>query len=381
VAIRLAMIRVLHAAALHLTTEECDRLQAAYAAIKAGLADYSRTSIDIRFAGGCDAGLPAVDITMQAHELQKSTPWWPHKMDAVDIGMPAQELQIHKKHCELATLLISVAQANPFLNPAVGRVIDEGGILDRLQAKIWQAYKAGQGDAPRQAGEAPPSPPAELQQVEDESSANVTNGTEGLIERDGDHWRFTFAGKKTPALDHTLGMELIVWLLTHPGENVAAADLYKAVKTTPKGVAKSINGLVESKQTTDGGSGPLREIQSESDVGRVYDRGGIDVIQEARRQLEVELETAEDPAMKAETQEKVEAIDKWCAANTDKFGRSRKLADPAEKARKRVSKAIDTALKQIRRHDNDLWQHIDNSLTKGNVLTYRPSPPITWRLA
>ncbi len=225
--------------------------------------------------------------------------------------------------------------------------------------------------------------PAEIDS-ETDASGTVEERPEainvGVIKRDGDHWWFTFEGKQTPPLDHRLGMEYLAWLLTHPGEEIAAVDLEKAARPAPRGVAKSLGELVEDKRTADGEWGPLREIRSESDVGEVYDRGGIEAVRGERSRLAGYLEAAEDPAKKAEIQEQIDALDKWRDANTDKYGRPRKVGDPAEKARKRVGKNITTALNQIKTHHEALWRHIDNSLTTtATILVYRASPGISWQ--
>jgi hypothetical protein len=123
-AIRLAMIRVHHCATLRLSPDEQDRIEEGHAAINAAFAHYTRTCNEIRMAGG-DAAPDEVDIRMQSAVL------W-----------------VRKDSLPLARLLEAVANANPFRDPAIDRMIREGGVLYRLETKLWHAAKEDERNDP-----------------------------------------------------------------------------------------------------------------------------------------------------------------------------------------------------------------------------------------
>ncbi len=121
-AIRLAMNRVIHVAPLNLTTEECDRIQDAYATVKVGLEAYRATSDDIRLAGGDPA---------------------PDGANLID-----QWAQVDSKgdNPRLAKTLLAAHEANPFRSVTIVQLTADGGVFNRLSAKLLQSYKAAQGN-------------------------------------------------------------------------------------------------------------------------------------------------------------------------------------------------------------------------------------------
>ncbi|MCY2926825.1 MAG: hypothetical protein NT031_15585 [Planctomycetota bacterium] len=122
-AIRLAMNRVCHVAALYLTTAECDRLRVAWDAVQAGQAAFRRTSDDIRCAGG-DAAPPGVNLVDQYLQLEG-----------------------RGDNPRLVEILRAVSDANPFHgNAEIADLLGDLGLLARLTAKLYQVYKEKEGD-------------------------------------------------------------------------------------------------------------------------------------------------------------------------------------------------------------------------------------------
>ena len=65
---------------------------------------------------------------------------------------------------------------------------------------------------------------------------------------------------------------------------------------------------------------------------------------------------------------------------TNKYGRPRKCADPVDKARKSVRKAIDTARQKVKKQHKGLWQHLRANIQTGWTCSYKPQPPIPWQI-
>jgi hypothetical protein len=61
-------------------------------------------------------------------------------------------------------------------------------------------------------------------------------------------------------------------------------------------------------------------------------------------------------------------------------GRSRRAPDATERARKAVKRRIDTALGRLDRVHPTLASHLRRSIRTGQYCSYRPEPPVAWRL-
>jgi hypothetical protein len=59
-------------------------------------------------------------------------------------------------------------------------------------------------------------------------------------------------------------------------------------------------------------------------------------------------------------------------------GRTRKGADPNERARKTISKAVGRTLAHIQKDDLDLWRHLQKALELGLTSSYNPHPLVNW---
>ncbi|HJR24110.1 MAG TPA: hypothetical protein VJ804_01445, partial [Acidimicrobiales bacterium] len=59
-------------------------------------------------------------------------------------------------------------------------------------------------------------------------------------------------------------------------------------------------------------------------------------------------------------------------------GRSRRIGDPVERARKTVSTRIRRAIAQIGRAHPELGRHLERSIDTGAWCAYRPPEPVRW---
>jgi hypothetical protein len=59
-------------------------------------------------------------------------------------------------------------------------------------------------------------------------------------------------------------------------------------------------------------------------------------------------------------------------------GRSRRIGDPVERARKTVSTRIRRAIVLVGRAHPELGRHLERSIDTGAWCAYRPAEPVTW---
>jgi hypothetical protein len=100
-------------------------------------------------------------------------------------------------------------------------------------------------------------------------------------------------------------------------------------------------------------------------------------------ELQQELEQAEanhDPARAEPARHELETLIDELARATGLHGRSRKMANPAERARSAVTWRIRSAIKKIRAAHPRLGQHLSNSIRTGNFCVYSPETAIRWEL-
>jgi hypothetical protein len=99
------------------------------------------------------------------------------------------------------------------------------------------------------------------------------------------------------------------------------------------------------------------------------------------RALDADIEEAADlgSAAAVETlRAEREALIHELAAATGLRGRSRRLGDPAERARKTVSARVRDALSKTAQVHPQLGQHLRDALHLGTYCTYAPRPPVHW---
>jgi hypothetical protein len=123
------------------------------------------------------------------------------------------------------------------------------------------------------------------------------------------------------------------------------------------------------------------EVTPESGADDVLDaRARADYAARAR-DIEAELADAEarnDLGRLDTLRSEHEALLSELGAATGLGGRSRRLGDPGERARKAVSARIRDSLKRIREVHPPLADHLDASITTGLSCSYRPAPARTW---
>ncbi|WP_119727037.1 ATP-binding protein [Thermomonospora amylolytica] len=182
--------------------------------------------------------------------------------------------------------------------------------------------------------------------------------TGGEFRFDGRVWSLTFAGR-TVHMPDAKGLRDLHLLLSGPGTDVPAVRL-----ANPEGGAE---------------------------VAAARALGGDEVLDEEariryKRRL-AELDEEIDRAVAAGDDERAAACDRERAALLAELraaaglaGRTRRLGDEAERARKTVTARIRDTLRKLDGTHPDLAAHLRDAVSTGTTCAYRPSRPVTWRL-
>ncbi|WP_188189358.1 ATP-binding protein [Nonomuraea sp. SYSU D8015] len=210
-----------------------------------------------------------------------------------------------------------------------------------------------QGDAPALLGHAWP---AGGRAVRPHAGRHVT--TSGEFRRDGAVWSLVFAGRSAHMPD-AKGLRDLHTLLGLPGEDVSAVRLLD-----PEG------GEVVVAARRMGGDEVLDE-----EAKTQYRRRLTRLDEEIDRAVEL----GDDRRAAEFDRERVALLEELRAAS-GLGGRTRRLGDEAERARKTVTARIRDVLRKLDHTHPELAAHLRASISTGSTCRYQPEDDITWRL-
>ncbi|MEW2442321.1 ATP-binding protein [Micromonospora marina] len=176
--------------------------------------------------------------------------------------------------------------------------------------------------------------------------------------RDGPVWRLAYDGVVVHLPD-AKGLHDLRLLLSRPGTDVPAVELLDPA-AGPELVAARRLGAdpVLDDEAKARYRRHLRRLDDEIDRAAARDDG--------RRLAELDAERA--------------ALLDQLRAAAGLAGRSRRLGDQAERARKAVTGRIRDTLRRIDERHPALAAHLRESVTTGGACRYRPAEPVPWRL-
>ena len=181
----------------------------------------------------------------------------------------------------------------------------------------------------------------------------------GTFRRDGSLWTLALGGDSLRMRD-AKGLADIATLLARPGRQVRADDLVAA---------------------SGGAEAAAADLRLGSD--QVLDERARRQVRERLADLEDEIDEAEgwgDPDRAARAKAERDALVDELAAATGLGGRSRRLGDQSERARKAVTARIRDAIARIERVHPALGAHLRSSVTTGSLCAYSPADPVDWEL-
>ncbi|MFJ6945943.1 AAA family ATPase [Streptomyces wuyuanensis] len=181
---------------------------------------------------------------------------------------------------------------------------------------------------------------------------------QGVFRREGAVWLLVYEGRTVHVPD-AKGLRDLATLLATPGTDVPAVRLLAAGSGETAVAARSFGG------------DPVLDEEAKTRY---------------RRRLE-QLDDAIDRASASGDDDRAAAYDRERAALLDELrsaaglgGRTRRLGDEAERARKAVTARIRDTLRKLGPLHPELAAHLRASVSTGSACGYRPEQPVRWRL-
>jgi hypothetical protein len=218
-------------------------------------------------------------------------------------------------------------------DPAGGRVLPMREAIVRTRAALAALAQGAPVPAP--------VPPA---------SAASTAEPAALFRRDGDVWQVAYGGEAT-TVRASKGMADLARLLATPGREVHCLEL--------------------------AGSG-----LAEDGTGEVLDATARRAYEERLRELQADLDDAEDAHDRARAERARADIDTLVDHLTAALGlggRSRRAAGAAERARSTVTQRIRSTIRHLDATHPRLGRHLRSSVQTGTFCSYTPESPVDWR--
>jgi hypothetical protein len=177
------------------------------------------------------------------------------------------------------------------------------------------------------------------------------------------------------------GFDYIHYLLSNPNREFHVIELvHKINKTLPtEDIYNGVNKDETKQQLIEEGLTSSLSGATDDMMSNVAIKNCHDSLKELRRKLEDAIElNNEDEAVKLNVD--IEEINMQLKKIRGRHGRTRKFADPAEKARKSVSKAYNDSLRKIKDDHPTLWKYLKKTITIGIYSSYKPENSILWNL-
>jgi pimeloyl-ACP methyl ester carboxylesterase len=181
--------------------------------------------------------------------------------------------------------------------------------------------------------------------------ASRGHAAETLLRRDGDVWTLRFGGRQV-LLKDAKGIGDLARLLLRPGEAVHVLEIL-------------------------GGAHPQGAARAEPSL----DRKALASYRTRLADIEEALGDAATGPRRAGLEKEREALLRQLAVDTGLGGRSRKLNDPVERARKAVAARIRDAIRRIAKVHPEVGAHLDRSVATGLCCVYRPRDATRWEVS
>ena len=147
--------------------------------------------------------------------------------------------------------------------------------------------------------------------------------------------------------------------------------MYQIISEIAPDVDKRMSKMIESYDGL--------QVDGE-DAYDLVDPKTIDAAKKEIIQLEAEFNQAmkeNDLVRENEISIKLDKLNDYLSKCTYK-GKIRTVSGATERMRQSISKAINTAKKNIKKHHKELFKHLDKFLTTGTFNSYSPDTPVSW---
>ncbi len=194
----------------------------------------------------------------------------------------------------------------------------------------------------------------------DETTRSATPPPANAFRHEGEYWTLAFSGRFCRLRD-AKGLHHIAHLLGRPGQHVPSLDLLNDldghVDPEPPGAR---GGATVSSV---GDAGPLLDARARASYRRRLDE---------LRASHAEADRHHDSGLKAAARAEMEFIEDQLAAAIGLWGRDRRAASAAERARLTVTKRIKGVLERISSRHPTLGEHLGRTIKTGLLCAYIP---------
>ncbi len=206
----------------------------------------------------------------------------------------------------------------------------------------------------------------EPEEVKDASIPAPISSTDGnVFRRSGDFWAIAFEGRSVTLRD-AKGLNYLARLISEPGREVHVLDLVGAAER-PGGAPAGLDSVTPDL----GSAGEVLDAQAKAEYRSR--------LEDLKSELE-EAEAANDVGRTSRLKEEIDFLSQELSAAFGLGGRSRKVGDAAERARKAVAGRINDTISRIRKEHPALALHLENTVRLGTFCEYHPEKPPSWQL-
>ena len=196
-----------------------------------------------------------------------------------------------------------------------------------------------------------------------------------VFRRQGDMWEVKYKGKATN-VRHQKGMLYIDHLLRNTKKQFKPLELKQMVDppetVMPLGNENPISGDDSAKKQ--GGV-------SYAEANAIADKEALKGYYDSLKQIEAELEEARhngDQATEDELLKEKDAILQQIGSSTAIRGQLRQFSGNEAKVKDAISTAIRRAVNSIKEHHEELSEHLNSNIKRGNPFCYSSEPEVDW---
>ena len=196
--------------------------------------------------------------------------------------------------------------------------------------------------------------------------------SENLFLKEGDYWTLKFGSNQPIRLKDSVGLVYIHHLLQHPGYEFPVLMLVQQTRG-----AAAVGRTTTAAEAKDADLSP----NDSSGMGPLMDARALEEYRKRIKDLQEDIDEAErnnNSEAAANAREEQQLLESQLSEAFGLGGQPRPVGSPQEKARKAVSKAIHRAIRNIKKENQHLGDHLSNAIYIGAYVSYRPESSVDW---
>ena len=196
--------------------------------------------------------------------------------------------------------------------------------------------------------------------------------SENLFLREGDSWTLKFGSNQPIRLKDSVGLVYIHHLLQHPGYEFPVLMLVQQTRG-----AAAVGRTTTAAEAKDADLSP----NDSSGMGPLMDARALEEYRKRIKDLQEDIDEADrnnNSEAAANAREEKQLVESEISAAFGLGGQPRPVGSPQEKARHSVSKAIHRAIRNIKKENQHLGDHLSNSIYTGTYVSYKPDSSLDW---